>query len=159
MTYRLLAAATALGLIASVAVAAPHGGNAFIRDYDTNGDGQVTRAEFDAVRDVRFKATDANGDGTLDEAEYVGEYTVRLDAQLAASDLTAEKKTEERQRQVRQAHVRFGALDKNKDQRIDRAEYDTSGAAAFAEQDDDKDGVVTLADAAARRAKRAAAAK
>lgn len=156
MKKHILSATAAIGLLAASAAAAPHGGTAFIRDYDRDGDGQVTRAEFDAVRDVRYKATDANKDGVVDEAEYVGEYTVRLDGQLAASTETAEKKAEERQRQLRQAHVRFGAIDKNKDARIDRAEYDASGAWAFAEQDDDKDGIVTAADAAARRAKRAA---
>ncbi|BBK41235.1 hypothetical protein STVA_12550 [Allostella vacuolata] len=156
MTNHLLSTVAALALLATGAVAAPHGGSAFIRDYDRDRDGQVTRAEFDAVRDARYKATDADGDGVLDEAEYVGEYTVRLDAELAASTETAEKKAEERQRQLRQAHVRFGALDRNKDARIDRAEYDASGARAFEEQDDDKDGIVTQADAAARRAKRAA---
>lgn len=154
MTLRLLAAA--VGLVASAAMAAPHGGHAFIRDYDADGDGRVTRAEFDTVRDARFKATDANRDGTVDEPEYVGEYTTRLNAQLAASGQAAERKAEERQRQIRQAHVRFRALDTNKDQRIDKAEYDASGDRAFAQQDDDKDGTVTMSDVAATTAKRAA---
>lgn len=139
------------------AVAAPHEGSAFIHDYDTDHDGKVTRAEFDAVRAARFKATDANGDGWVSEDEYVAEYSARLEQQLAASELTEPKKVEERQRQIRQAHVRFGVLDKDKDQKMVQAEYDASGARAFAEQDNDKDGAVTQTDAAATAARQLAA--
>lgn len=156
MIYRTMLAATLIATAGS-AIAAPHEGSAFIRDYDSNHDGQVTRAEFDAVRAARFKATDANGDGWVSETEYVGEYSVRLEQQLAASDLTDEKKVEESQRQIRQAHVRFGVLDKDKDQKMIQAEYDASGARAFAEQDDDKDGIITQADAAATAARQLAA--
>ena len=126
--------------------AAPHDGSAFIRDYDANQDGSVSRSEFDAVRVQRFKATDVNGDGWVSEDEYVSEYRNRLEQQLAASDATDESKAEERQRQMRQAHVRFGVLDKDKDGKLVQAEYAASGARAFAEQDRDKDGFVTLAD-------------
>jgi len=80
-----------------------------------------------------------------------------LEQQLAASDLSEEKKTEERQRQIRQTHVRFGVLDKDKDAKMVQAEYDASGARAFAEQDDDKNGIVTAADVAATAARRLAA--
>lgn len=152
MKSQLIIAAMASALLTPAAVAAPHEGGAFVKDYDTNGDGQVSRAEFDARRPARFKATDANGDGVLDENEYVGEYTARLDTQLAASTDTAEKKTEQRQRQLRQTHVRFDVLDTSKDKRIDKAEYDASGVRAFAEQDKDKDGTITTADVAAQRA-------
>lgn len=155
MTYRLPLAALLLATTASVQ-AAPHEGNAFIHDYDSNHDGQVARAEFDAARLLRFKDTDANGDGGLSEEEYVGEYSARLEKQLAASTQSDEKKAEERQRQIRQAHVRFGVLDKDKDGKIVQAEYDASGARAFAEQDDDKNGIVTQADAAATAARQLA---
>ncbi|PZU58592.1 MAG: hypothetical protein DI547_09660 [Sphingobium sp.] len=156
MKIQLYIAAPLLALAGS-AIAAPHEGSAFIHDYDTNGDGQVTRAEFDAVRVTRFKATDVNKDGWVSEQEYVGEYGGRLEQQLAASERSEEKKTEERQRQIRQAHVRFGVLDKDKDGKMTQAEYDASGARAFAEQDDDKDGIVTATDAAATAARQQAA--
>lgn len=146
----------ALLATAATATAAPHEGSAFIHDYDADHDGQVTRAEFDAGRIARFKATDANGDGWLSEEEYVGEYRARLEQQLAASNLGEDKKTEERQRQLRQAHVRFGVLDKDKDGKMVQPEYDASGARAFAEQDNDKDGIVTAADAAATAARQLA---
>lgn len=154
---RKLALAAILLAASGAAIAAPHEGNAFIHDYDANDDGQVSRAEFDAGRAARFKSTDANGDGWVSEDEYVGEYRARLEQQLAASDLSEEKKTEERQRQIRQTHVRFGVLDKDKDAKMIQAEYDASGARAFAEQDDDKNGTITAADVAATAARRLAA--
>jgi hypothetical protein len=129
--------------------AAPHDGASFIHDYDADRDAKVTRVEFDAGRTARFRGTDTNGDGWLSEAEYVGEYQARLEQQLAASDRDEEKKTEERQRQMRQAHVRFGVLDRDKNAKMVRAEYDASGARAFAEQDADKDGTITASDVTA----------
>lgn len=154
MKSHVIALAASL-LAASPALAAPHEGNAFVHDYDTNHDGQVTRAEFDAVRVQRFQATDANKDGTVSEAEYVAEYSARLEQQLAASSQSEDKKTEERQRQIRQAHVRFGVLDRDKDTKLTQAEFDVSGARAFAEHDQDSNGVVTEADVTAETAKQA----
>ena len=141
--FRLPLAVTAALLAFSAAQAAPHGRAAFIADYDTDKDGTVSAAEFKAVRDQRFAAMDANQDGGVDEAEYVGEYTVRLDAQLAASQDPAETKAQERAAQLKQAHVRFGVLDKDRSGKIDAAEFAASGARAFAEQDGDGDGKVT----------------
>ncbi|MFN3514790.1 MAG: hypothetical protein ACK41C_17225 [Phenylobacterium sp.] len=145
-----LAATAALLALAASAQAAPHGQAAFIADYDLDGDGKVTAAEFRTVRNQRFAATDLDKDGGLTEAEYVGEYQARLETQLAASDETAERKAEERVRQIRQAHVRFGVLDKNKDGRIDAEEFAASGLRAFAEQDGDKDGTITAGEQQAR---------
>ena len=135
--------AALLALGAAAAHAAPHEHSAFIADYDLDKDGKVTPAEFKTVRGQRFAATDADKNGGLSETEYVGEYQTRLEAQLKASDETAEKKEEQRVRQIRQAHVRFGVLDKDKDGKISPAEYDASGDRAFAEQDGDGDGIVT----------------
>ncbi len=155
MTLRLLAVACAVTLAAPV-LAASHDPKTFLQEHDTNHDGQVPRAEFDAARDARFKATDANGDGWVSDAEYLSEYQARLEADLAHSDMTDEKKTEERQRQVRQTHVRFGVLDTNKNQRMEKAEYDVSGARAFAMNDADKNGVITASDTIATEARRTA---
>jgi len=155
MSLRLLAVACAITL-AAPALAASHDPKTFLQEHDTNHDGQVPRAEFDTARDARFKATDANGDGWVSDAEYLSEYQVRLEADLAHSDMTDEKKIEERQRQVRQTHVRFGVLDTNKNQRMEKAEYDVSGAGAFAMNDADKNGVITTSDTAAAEARRTA---
>jgi len=158
MILRPVALALLAVLAPAPALAAPHGGAAFIADYDSDHDGRVTRAEYDAVRHARFRATDTSGDGWLSEAEYVGEYQARLETQLATSDLPDDKKLEERQRQTRQAHVRFGVLDKDEDGRMQQAEYDASGARAYAEHDGDADGIVTAADAARTDAPRTASA-
>jgi hypothetical protein len=155
MNFR-LPLAVAAALLAGPAISAPHEGSAFIHDYDTDHDGQVTRAEFDAVRVGRFAATDSNKDGWVSEDEYVGEYSGRLEKQLAESGESEDKKAEERQRQIRQAHVRFGVLDKDKDKKMTQAEYDASGARAFAEQDADANGIVTQADVVATAARREA---
>lgn len=142
-SIRLPLALTAALLAVSAAHAAPHGRTAFIADYDVNKDGVVTTEEFKSVREQRHAGMDANKDGAVDEAEYVGEYTVRLDAQLAASKETAEKKAAEREGQLKQAHVRFNVLDTNKDKALQAAEFVASGTRAFAEQDGDHDGKVT----------------
>lgn len=152
-----LSLAAALMAAAGSAIAAPHEGSAFIHDYDSDHDGQVTRAEFDAVRLIRFQTTDANKDGWVSEDEYVGEYRTRLERQLAASDRSEEERMEERQRQIRQAHVRFGVLDKDKDLKMTQREYDASGTRAFTEQDNDQDGTITQADASATAARQMAA--
>ena len=135
--------AALLALGAAAAHAAPHEHSAFITDYDLDKDGKVTAAEFKEVRGQRFAATDADENSGLSEAEYVGEYQGRLETQLAASSDSDERKAEQRARQIRQAHVRFGVLDKDKDGQIVPAEFDASGQRAFAEQDGDGDGVIT----------------
>ena len=155
MTLRIILAA---GLLASGAAPAlaQHAGNAFIAAYDTDKDGILTHAEYEAGRTARFKATDANGDGVITEDEYVAEYAARLEKELADFDRGEEKKAEARQRQIRQAHVRFGVIDTDKDGRISRAEYDAIAERSFAEQDADKDGRITAADVAATAARRTA---
>lgn len=153
MTIRnTLLSAALLTVMAAPAFAAPHERNAFIHDYDANHDGEVTQAEFDAGRTARFKATDANGDGWLSDAEYLAEFEPRLDARLARSTKSAEDKLSDRQREVRQTHVRFGVLDKDKDGKMTKAEYDASGARAFAQQDKDKNGKISDADAVVEKA-------
>jgi hypothetical protein len=152
MTLRTLltsaVSALAVALVAAgPSLSAPHELNAFVADYDANKDSEVTVAEFDAGRAVRFAATDANQDGWVSDTEYLAEYEVRLDAKLAASDESAEDKVSHRQREVRQTHVRFGVLDKDKDGQMSKAEYDASGARAFAQQDRNKDQKISAADA------------
>lgn len=151
-TLAALAAGLPIALSAGPVFAAPHELSAFVADYDADKDGEVTHAEFDAGRTARFAATDADQDGWVSDAEYLAEYEVRLDAKLAASAESAEDKLSRRQREVRQTHVRFGVLDTDKDSRMTKAEYDASGARAFAQQDRDKDGKISAADAEAKTA-------
>jgi hypothetical protein len=125
--------------------AAPHSIREMIREYDLNSDQKVSRDEFDAVRKIRFLTMETDGNGTLDKAEYVGEFEARLKKDLEAKADVAKAK-DEYDRQMRQADVRFGVLDTDKDARMTFDEYVFSGHQMFDRQDIDKDGLVTLTD-------------
>lgn len=144
----LLAAAVTL-CVAAPAFAASHARDTFIKKQDLNSDGSVSKEEFKAGREEQFAGIDANHDGALSHDEYVGEFTARLTKRLAASTDTAEKKQEERVRQLRQADVRFGVLDTDKSGGITPAEFDYSGWRMFVTHDTNKDGAVSAADPAA----------
>lgn len=132
--------------VAAPAFAASHARDTFIKEQDLNGDGSVSKEEFKAGREKQFAGVDANHDGFLSHDEYVGEFTARLAKRLAASTDTAEKKEEERVRQLRQADVRFGVLDTDKSGGITPAEFDYSGWRMFVTHDTNKDGAVSAAD-------------
>ncbi len=110
----------------------------FLDFYDVNGDAIVTRDEFNGQRTSDYKRIDADGNGWVNDAEYVGEFTVRLDRQLAAM----------REGQIKQGHSRFKVLDKNKDGQITADEFDTTGKNLFAAFDSNKDGTVDEKDKA-----------
>ena len=110
----------------------------FLDFYDVNGDAIVTEAEFTTQRTSDYKRIDADANGSVNDAEYVGEFTVRLDRQLAA----------QREGQIKQGHSRFKVLDKNKDGQITADEFDTTGKNLFAAFDSNKDGVVDEKDKA-----------
>ncbi|OIQ47853.1 MAG: hypothetical protein BM565_04600 [Gammaproteobacteria bacterium MedPE] len=126
--------------------AASHHKLVFINQYDANQDWSLSLAEFDKARESRFNITDENNDGFVDESEYVFEYKNRMDNQL----------TKDRQGQIKQTIIRFNALDKNENARIDLAEYQGSGKRTFTYFDTNKDGVISESDPAPkRRAKKA----
>lgn len=148
MTLRILFASVALGaaLLAGAANAASHARDTFIREQDQNGDGVVTKDEYAATRALQFARTDTDKNGVLSQAEYVAEFKARLEKTLAASGRPAEDKQAERQRQMRQADVRFNVLDSDKSGAITRAEFDYSGWRMFVRHDTNEDGVVSAAD-------------
>lgn len=114
-----------------------HTGNAFISTWDDDGDGKVTKSEYETVRKARFAATDSDHNGSLTVDEYVGEYAVRLDLDIA----------DERTASLKQTDTRFKALDKDEDKFVSRAEYNASGDSAFVHVDKNKDGRITNDDA------------
>jgi len=122
-----------------------------IKEYDLNADNKVSRDEFDAVRKARFLSTDTDGNGKLNEDEYVNEFEGRLKKDLVGETDTARVK-EEYQREIRQAHVRFGVLDTDHDGKMTFEEYVYSGHLMFDRQDIEKDGLVTLTDSELLRA-------
>lgn len=137
--------AALLAATAAPALAASHSTATFIEEQDLNGDGKVSLEEFKAGRALEFRKADFNEDGSLSEAEYVGEYEGRLMAKLSKIG-DPEKRAEEQQRQMRQAKVRFGVLDTDKNGAISQKEYLASGLRMFGLHDRDKDGAVTHKD-------------
>lgn len=122
-----------------------HGYNAFIGGYDANRDGVVTREEYDTLRKQRFVAADTNNDGWLSEAEYVAEFEGRLKAQYAAAGKTPDQQYAG---SIKQAHVRFGILDTNKDGKLSIEEEIDIANRTFKNADRNGDGVVNAADMA-----------
>lgn len=146
MTRNTLILAAVLVAVSAPALAASHARDTFIKEQDVNGDGVVTKEEFVVTRDKLFAAIDADRNGVLSRAEYVGEFKGRLEKRLTASTESAEKKEEERVRQMRQADVRFDVLDSDKSGGITPAEFAYSGWRMFVVHDTNKDGTVSAAD-------------
>ena len=150
MLNRLIAASAALTLLSlsGQALAASHDRDTFIREQDLNGDGKVSKDEFAAGRAKEFARMDANHHGGLSHDEYVADFKTRLDARLPS--LPADRREEERVREMRQVEVRFGVLDSDKSGTITPAEFDYSGWMMFAHHDTNKDGFVSAADPIAK---------
>lgn len=129
---------TSPAALAQEAPAPGHSKLEFLQTYDIDLDGIVTQAEYMARRGEAFARTDQGGDGVLSEAEYVAEYAERLDAQLAA----------QRERQIGQAHVRFGVMDADRDRAMTRGEYDATAGRTFQRLDTNGDGQVDDRDTA-----------
>lgn len=139
----ILAMAVALGG-AGLAHAASHDRDTFIREQDINGDGKVSKDEFAEGRAKEFARMDADHDGSLTETEYVEDYRPRMEATLPK--IPADKRDEERMRQMRQAVVRFGVLDSDKSGRITKAEFDYAGWGMFMHHETSGDGFVAKDD-------------
>lgn len=120
-----------------------HGLQAFLGSYDTNRDGQVTRAEFDAVRLQRFRAADTNGDGVLSEAEYVAEFEGRLKRQYFDDGKQPDKAYEN---SIKQAHVRFAIVNRARDGKFTAAEDAAIADKTFKNLDTNGDGIVSKDD-------------
>jgi hypothetical protein len=96
---------------------------------DTDGDGEVTRAEFDRVRADMFARLDRNGDGHVDRKDRPQMFGGRFD----------------------QAYQALAALDTNGDHRISRAELANGEAPVFVVGDTNGDQVLSRAEIAALR--------
>jgi len=93
-----------------------------MRETDLNGDGDISLAEAEAMRTVRFLTMDLDSDGAVTEAEMIEAAQRRIAEHIAK---------------------RFARMDANGDGRIDRAEYDDRSAARIAEADADGNGRIT----------------
>jgi Ca2+-binding EF-hand superfamily protein len=95
--------------------------NAGWKQYDVNGDGKVTRAEFLAVRSLCFVRYDANEDGVLAPAEIRRRLPDRLAEGLGAA---------------------LARLDRDRDGEVSREEFDHENDRLFRFLDTNGDGVI-----------------
>lgn len=105
--------------------------------YDQNGDGKVDKTEYQQQRDAAFARTDLDKNAELSSDEYLNEFVDRLDRQIAKT----------RTAQLKQAAVRFKALDKDNNQQVSSAEFNASGERMFKRWDTDLNQQVTMAEA------------
>ena len=105
--------------------------------YDQNGDVMVDKTEYQQQRDAAFARTDLDKNGELGSDEYLNEFVDRLDRQIAKT----------RTAQLKQAAVRFKALDKDNNQQVSSAEFNASGERMFKRWDTDLNQQVTMAEA------------
>ena len=94
-------------------------------DIDADGDGRLTQAEIDTLRNDRHAAHDANGDGNLDLGEFAGLWHETTHPVTVRA---------------------FQMLDTDGDAVITRAEYDRPLAGIVALLDRDGDGGLSLKD-------------
>lgn len=113
-----------------------HSLEGFIDINDLDGDQQVTAAEFKQIRRGIFDGTDTNKDGWVNPEEYTLEFTNRLD-RLAKQVRTG---------QMKQAEVRYGVLNTNKDAGISLDEFSVSGTRIFNGWDLNNDDQVSSVD-------------
>lgn len=113
----------------------PVPGSFFMEELDLDGDGQVTRGEFDTHRANRFADADTDKDGSLN-----------ADEMSEAADVRREERRARREA-AKKARM-FSRLDADNNGAISPDEFSTPADKAFARMDRDGDGVVTSEEAA-----------
>jgi hypothetical protein len=99
----------------------PKGPQALWKEYDLNGDGRITRAEFMAVRGLCFARSDGNGDGVLTSGEIHKRAPSQPPERLSGA---------------------IAQLDLNRDGVISREEFDLDSDRLFRQLDTNGDGVL-----------------
>lgn len=103
---------------------------------DGDGDGSVSRDEFQAFRAQNFAAADKNGDGSLDDQEFAA----------LAKNMAEKRKKAMEMAKLKRAEKHFGKLDADGDGKISQAEFDAKGERSFIRMDQNDDGLLNKAD-------------
>ncbi|MFI4998926.1 MAG: EF-hand domain-containing protein [Reyranellales bacterium] len=119
---------------AAAPTAAPARERAGVMRYDTNKDGFVDRAEWNAGQEARFKQLDADKDGKLSRDE------------LFARTPAAGNSVLPSEAQLRRQSAYFQRLDTDKDGFVSKAEFMAQADRNFARCDLDKDGRINTAE-------------
>ena len=98
-----------------------HGGGAMMERFDVDGDGRITRAEIDQVRDERLKQFDADQNGALSLDEFEGLWL----------DFVRERMVD-----------RFQSLDDDGDGQVTQAEIDRRLSQMLERMDRNEDGAI-----------------
>ena len=102
------------------------------KEVDTNGDGAISRAEFNAYQSRQFKRMDANGDGKISHAEMDAGHkkqsdsgtTTHLDRRFQAADANHDGGLDREEAQAMpMLTMYFDEVDSNKDDKVTRQEY------------------------------------
>jgi hypothetical protein len=102
--------------------------------YDSNKDGVVDRAEWNAGQEARFKRLDTDGDGKLTKDELFARTPARGSSVLPSD------------RQVQRQSAYFERLDTDRDGAVTLAEFMALAERNFARCDLDKDGRIDTAE-------------
>lgn len=134
----ILAGTTTLG-VAGFATADMHRGGhgKMIERFDTDGDGQITEAEVEALKAEKFAEADANGDGGLTMAE-----------------IEAYKEAERAKRIEARKQAMFERRDTDGNGVISIDEFETRGTPMFDHVDANDDGVISVEEIEAMKEKR-----
>ncbi|MGE0151385.1 MAG: EF-hand domain-containing protein [Reyranellaceae bacterium] len=115
-----------------------HGDRGFSR-IDTDGDGAISKVEFEASRDKMFQKLDANSDGAFTKEEATASAEAwRKKAAEAGRTASPEREAKHKER----AEKMFNDLDLDKDGKISKAEFNAAGEKLFARFDTNGDGKI-----------------
>jgi len=149
----LAAAVLSLPLLAAPPEGGPSAdrGPQMMQGADTDGDGTVSRDEFDAAGAKAYARLDADGDGYVTMDEFIA--GPRMGRQSAGPH-SEERRARMQERMELHRAERFVSADANEDAVLSRAEFDAARRARFEELDSDDDGIVDAAEMAQHRAER-----
>ncbi len=132
-----------LGLGAPAAALADDAGSKFT-SIDTNGDGQISAVEFEAVTDRKFVEIDVNRDGRVTAME--------IDNYRAKAHKNKEK-TDKGWDKTYSSAAQVKSLDTNGDGSLTEVEFEAGGQIKFDEMDTNHDGYLSKSEFEAGHAK------